>query len=359
MKKIPHQLLLVSEFRKFIAASSSGRRLMSSGKKIRSGTIEQYECVFLLLEQFEKLQDEPLRITLLNRATLRLIQKEKNYWTRFFKKFSSFLYKNKNCYDQYVNSVFKVIKTFLNYLKIDKALPVGEFYKKFRIPSENINPVVLSPAQLKYLITSSEFESSLSPSLKRVKDIFIFGSTVALRYQDLMRLRKNNLQKAEDATYILLHTQKTNTEIKIPLPDYALDILSKYKKKATPFLLPRLSSVNLNIGIKLLMKAAGWNYNLPKMRQRQGESVEIKNKLGKTYKFYEHVTAHSMRRTAITTLLLMGVDENSVRRISGHAAGSKEFYKYVVIVQDYLNSTVKAAYLKLINEDELTVQKVA
>ena len=39
-----------------------------------------------------------------------------------------------------------------------------------------------------------------------------------------------------------------------------------------------------------------------------------------------------MRRTAITTLLLIGVDEISVRRISGHAPGSKEFYKYVVMV---------------------------
>jgi integrase len=143
------------------------------------------------------------------------------------------------------------------------------------------------------------------------------------------------------------------------LPDYALDILNKYSNKAKPFLLPRLSATNLNIGIKSLIKLAGWDYSLPKMRQRQGEAIEIKNKMGKTYKFYEHITAHTMRRTAITTLLLMGVDENTVRRISGHAAGSKEFYKYVIVVQDYLNSSVRAAYLKLINEDDITVQKLA
>ena len=55
-----------------------------------------------------------------------------------------------------------------------------------------------------------------------------------------------------------------------------------------------------------------------------------------------------MRRTAITTLLIMGVPETMVRKISGHAPGSNEFYKYVGIAQDYLNREVKTAYQKLI-----------
>ena len=66
-----------------------------------------------------------------------------------------------------------------------------------------------------------------------------------------------------------------------------------------------------------------------------------------------------MRRTAITTLLLMGVDECSVRRISGHAPGSKEFYRYVVIIQDYLNASVKQAHYNLINGDEKLVHTAA
>jgi len=66
-----------------------------------------------------------------------------------------------------------------------------------------------------------------------------------------------------------------------------------------------------------------------------------------------------MRRTAITTLLLLGVNENAVRKISGHAAGSKEFYRYVILVQDYLNAQVKNAHLKLISNEENLMQKVA
>ena len=65
-----------------------------------------------------------------------------------------------------------------------------------------------------------------------------------------------------------------------------------------------------------------------------------------------------MRRTAITTLLLLGVDEISVRRISGHAAGSKEFYRYVVVVQEYMNAKVKEAHIKLLNGEEISNQKL-
>ena len=353
------QIMVLAEFKKFITASTTGRRVMPSGKKVRVGTLKQYQCVLHLLEEFETYQTSPLRIQILQRASLRLLQKEKNYWARFFKQFSLFLYKKKNCFDQYVGSVFKIIKTFFHFLAIDKVLPVGEFYKKFRIPAENINPVILTPTQLRFLITNKEFEDSLSISLKKVRDIFVFGCTVALRYQDLMRLRKSNIQYSTEGMYVILHTQKTGSEIRIPLPDYALTIINKYKRKVGQFVLPRLSCTNLNLAIKKLMKKAGWNYSLPKIRHRQGEPVEIKNTLGKTYRFYEHVTAHTMRRTAITTLLLMGVDENSVRRISGHAPGSKEFYRYVVVIQEYLNAKVKEAHIRLLTEGEIAMPKVA
>ena len=82
--------------------------------------------------------------------------------------------------------------------------------------------------------------------------------------------------------------------------------------------------------------------------------TELKTGEGNTWPFYQHITAHTMRRTAITTLLIMGVPENIVRKISGHAPGSKEFYKYVGIAQEYLNQEVKNAYKKLVELTHLS-----
>jgi integrase len=109
-----------------------------------------------------------------------------------------------------------------------------------------------------------------------------------------------------------------------------------------------LSVTNLNIQIKHLIKSAGWDNPLPKNISHHGRMIELKTETGNTWPFYQHITAHTMRRTAITTLLILGVTENIVRKISGHAPGSKEFYKYVGIAQEYMNQEVSKAYQKLV-----------
>ena len=53
------------------------------------------------------------------------------------------------------------------------------------------------------------------------------------------------------------------------------------------------------------------------------------------YKLSDHITAHTMRRTAITMMLSMGMPEYMVREISGHAPNSKEFYRYVKHIQSF------------------------
>lgn len=282
---------------------------------------------------------------------MRTLQREKNYWARFFHQFSGFLYKDKGYYDHYTSSVFKVLKTFFNYLQVEKGYVVGNYHKSFRIPLQQATPVVLQPWQLQFLICNKEFEDSLTTSLKRARDIFIVGCTVALRFSDLMNLKRSNLVQTPGETSLILFTEKTGTEIRIPLPEYVLEIINRNKRKAGKYILPRLSSTNMNLQIKKLIKKAGWAHTLPKNISFRGKMQEIKSKTGGSWKFYQHITAHTMRRTAITTLLMMGVPENIVRKISGHAPASKEFYKYVSIAQEYLNYEVKNAYEKLLTEN--------
>jgi hypothetical protein len=54
-----------------------------------------------------------------------------------------------------------------------------------------------------------------------------------------------------------------------------------------------------------------------------------------------------MRRIAITSLLTAGVPEQVVRKLSGHAAGSKEFYRYVTLAQSYSNREISQAQGKI------------
>jgi len=56
-----------------------------------------------------------------------------------------------------------------------------------------------------------------------------------------------------------------------------------------------------------------------------------------------------MRRTAITTLLILGMPEPLVRKISGHAANRKEFYKYVKYSESFLDGETDRVFSKLLN----------
>jgi hypothetical protein len=55
-----------------------------------------------------------------------------------------------------------------------------------------------------------------------------------------------------------------------------------------------------------------------------------------------------MRRTGITVLLMLGMQEYLVRKISGHAAHSKEFFRYVHVAQSHLTDEIDKAHQKLI-----------
>lgn len=351
MKRSAPQILVSEHFLRFIKASASGRRLSASRKRITAGTIANYNYALQLISAYEARQGTRLRIQLLHRASMRTLQKERNYWARFYQQFSAFLYREKRYSDNYVINTFKIIKSFFNYLQTEKAFAVGNYHKLFRVAVQKTSPVVLSPEKLQFLIKDKDFEKGLSIPLSRAKDIFVFGCTVALRISDLMNLQKKNMTCSGNEVYLKIATQKTGAEVNIPLPGYALAIIEKYKRTAGKYILPRLSVSNLNIQVKKLMDKAGWNQPLLKTISRQGRLIELKNSNGKSWGFHQHITAHSMRRTAITTLLIMGVPELLVRKISGHSPGSKEFYRYIGIAQDYMNQEVKMAYKKLLETD--------
>lgn len=247
-----------------------------------------------------------------------------------------------------MGSVIKDVRTFFNYLTTEKNLQIGNYHKKFYIYKEDIEIITLQPDQLNFLIYDSVFESSLSPALLRIKDIFVVGCTVALRYSDLINLKPSNLEKENNQYYLKVQSKKTKVYTRIKLPEYALKIFQKYgsnKKR----LLPQNNLVRFNLYLKQLSKLAGWTEEKIKTRQKRGiAQVIFKNKKMKTnYRFNDHVSSHTMRRTAITTMLRLEMPENLVRKISGHAPGSKEFHKYVSISQNFLDSETDKVFSKL------------
>ncbi|MBI4930866.1 MAG: tyrosine-type recombinase/integrase [Bacteroidetes bacterium] len=339
---------------KFISDCKRGKRMQKNGEIILPSTIENYTGLRKLLNDFSVQKNFPLRIRSTHKLHARELQTEKNYWEKFYKKFVDYLYDDLDNYDNYVGSRMKLLRAFFNFINIKYLINTGGFQKLFVGRSEQIQIVVLSPERLNHLITSKGLEEKLPRRLKIIKDIFVFGCTVGLRVSDLMKISPSAIERRNDKWYLNVQSQKTQTFTGIKLPPYAVDILMKYiRRKRQRTIFPYYHKVYLNRYIKELCEAAGFTEEHKKRRTKRGQVVIVyKDKEKKThYRFCDLVTTHTMRRTAVTTLLSLGMDVEAVRTISGHSSGSKEFYRYVKFSQAYLDETIERAHEKLLEKE--------
>lgn len=345
------QYALTKLFSRFISESLSGKRMKQNGKKIKLQTIDNYKYILLLLEEYETFNSEKIYVNVTTSRNKRVLIAEKKYWKKFYFGFTDFLYRQKNCYDNYVGTVIKTLRIFFRYLQLEKAMRIGDFYKQFYIYREDIPIITLLPEQLKFLITDKIFDDSLSDALINTKNIFILGCTVALRYSDLLNMKFTDIEQFDNHSYLCVKSIKTETTTRIKLPDYALQIINAFKKNKgnRKTILPSLSNNQFNKNIKLIGEKAGWNNVINKRRSKRGKEVNIKKEDGTTYRFCDLLSSHTMRRTAVSTMLMLGMPELTVRKISGHAANSKAFERYINLSQSYLDKHIDKMYAALTN----------
>ena len=344
-------------FDKYTSATRRGKRVQKSGKRVKKDSLENYFYLRKLLAKFCEVEQFSLQIHSFTKISKRDFKSQQIYWKRFYQRFSDFLYEKENCYDNYVGASIKMLRTFFNYLNDELGLNVGSFHKNFYAPHEEIQIVTLTPERLNFLIYNKEFENSLSDKLKRVKDLFVFGCTVALRVSDLLILKPSNIertkffdpvsQQVKDRAYLKVVSKKTETFTRVWLPDYIISILNKYSGRKNR-ILPYYHKNILGKFIKELAEKAEWTEPCEKSRHRRGVPIVIYRDPAKKmhYRFCDLVSTHTMRRTAVTTMLCLGMKEEAVRKISGHAPGSKEFYRYVSFAQSYLDTEVELMHQK-------------
>lgn len=341
-------ICFLSLYEKFINDSKRGKRLQPNGKAVSLGTVQNYHYTLLVLKRFSNQKNFGLRIKPVRRLNTRELTIERNYWKKFYKRFTDYLYNDCGYFDNYAGVTIKNIRTFFNYLNKELALGVGDFHKLFYVRKEEIAIFPLLPEELHFLIYDEEFEKKLSRRMKEVKDFFVFGCTVALRISDMLALKKSNIRITNGQYYLAVRSVKTATDSLIKLPSYAVAIIQRYDKLRKR-LLPKFNNVNLNKYIKLLLEQAGFNQPVYITRSKRGVAIEQKsqNPVQQKIRFSDVATTHTMRRTAITTMLSLGVPEQVVRKISGHSPSSKEFYRYLLLAQTYQDQETEKMFNKL------------
>lgn len=332
----------------FINDSYSGRRLTKKGVRIKASTIENYFILRRLLTEFCATYNFHLRIYNYDNLTSGQRNNATRWYLKFYRKFTQFLYGDKKYFDNYVGLVIRILRSFFGYIELDRGITFGPFIRFFHVPKEEIPIIALRPDQLQYIIHSHEFTEILDEKLLEVKDIFVFGCTVALRVSDLLRLTIKNLSIRHGDYYVSVKSEKTGTRTSIKLPPYAKEIIIKYEN-LYPTLLPPISIAWLNALLKKFAKQLPEDIVMPKIRERRGEPfIVYKNAITKEhFRLSDHICTHTMRRTAITTMLTLGVSEHIVRQISGHSANSKSFHRYVQLSQEFMDNETDRAFDKL------------
>jgi len=211
-----------------------------------------------------------------------------------------------------IGTRIKIIKAVLNYAN-ERIDNVCQDYKKesFAKPSEETESVYLTQDELNS-ISNLKY---LPPYLEKVRDMFIIGCDTGLRFSDLSRLTKNNINS--DNT-ISIKTQKTGKVVVIPMTPRVKTIFEKYN-----YVLPdSISNQKYNEYLKDIARRANLKESISITKTIKGMLVT------RTVEKWELVTSHTARRSFATNAFLADVPAIAIMKITGHKTESA-FMKYI------------------------------
>ncbi|AKD53786.1 site-specific integrase [Spirosoma radiotolerans] len=236
----------------------------------------------------------------------------------FYHDFTSYLSTDCGLFNNSVGKYIKTLKSVMNDAA-EKDLHQNFAFKKksFRTLADDTDSIYLTEEEINRLY---ELDLTKNPRLERVRDMFVIGCWVGLRYSDLAELRSEHFIKEEENNYIKIRTQKVYDDVYIPLHPVVESIIEKYRGQ-----LPRvLSNQKANEYLKEIAKVAELNSPVVINRKRGNERIsEVSEK-------WELVSTHTQRRSFATNLYLQGVPTITIRAITGHKT-EKAFLSYIKV----------------------------
>ncbi|MCO5238114.1 MAG: site-specific integrase [Chitinophagaceae bacterium] len=237
----------------------------------------------------------------------------KNIDLDFYYKYTSFL-KRKGLGVNAVSKDIQILKVIMREA-IDLELTDNARFmnKKFAVNRIETDAVYLAD---KDILTLYNYDLTNNKRLEQVRDLFVFGCHVGLRFSDYSTVQPENIVQIDGEYYIKLITKKTNDLVIIPCNPIVLQIFKKYENN--PNRLPKtISNQKFNDYIKEACKAAG-------LTETGRLSTNPKAEL------WECISSHTARRSFATNLYLDGFPTLDLMKITGHKT-EKAFLKYIRI----------------------------
>jgi integrase len=277
--------------------------ILNKGKERSRNTTKSYKTVKGHLQEFEKKKGYKITFETINLT--------------FYFQYIEFL---KNFIKLAPNSIgrdIKDIKTFMR-MAVDMELTDNMQFEKrnFSVIREETSAVYLKESELVQLY---QYDLSGNPRLEQVRDLFVFGAFVGLRFSDFSDVRPENIQSIENDYFLRVKTKKMGNRVTIPCNPVVRDIFKKYDHM--PNKLPRaISNQKFNDYIKEVCKLAGLTET---GRMETDKGLEL----------WECISSHTARRSFATNLYNEGFPILDIMKITGHKT-EKAFLGYIKISSD-------------------------
>jgi integrase len=286
--------------------------IKSKGRDKSKATLNNYKAVLLHLREFERVEKYPVDFDTIN--------------LDFFYKYTSFL-RNKRVGDPKneflgglsTNTIAKDIRILKVFMSEAADLAWTTNYqfkhKKFAITSEDSDAVYLTEQEI---ISLYRHDFTKTPKLEKIRDLFVFGCFVGLRYSDYSTIKANNIVEIDGEQFIKLITKKTKELVIIPCNPIVSQIFEKYTQSSNK--LPAApSNQKFNDYIKDVCREAALN-----------EVGRLATNAEKP--LWECVSSHTARRSMATNYYLAGFPTIDLMKITGHKT-EKAFMKYIRITK--------------------------
>lgn len=305
-KNIKKEKLNFYSFSKEFIELSKNRIIDSTGRKLSSRTIKEYERTLDLLKDFEKKYGYSVSFESINIDFYNL-----------FIEYLEFLDFSLNTIGKFI----KQIKVFMN-AATEANLNTNLTYKSRRFikPSAKSTQIYLNEDELKEII---KLDYSKNRKRDNARNLFLIGAYTGLRVSDFNGLSKNNIHEINGKRFFKVNVKKTGKYLPIPIHPVVEKILQKNNGDLPKY----MPEQHINLELKKIGADAKLKDNIIIKKVKGGrEIIESKKK-------YELISNHSARRSFCTNAYFAGMPTLDIMAISGHTS-EKVFLNYIKITAD-------------------------
>ncbi|HXB42374.1 MAG TPA: site-specific integrase [Bacteroidia bacterium] len=239
----------------------------------------------------------------------------------FLEKFKIYLI---NEADHTHNTVVKYIKTLKAFIKWadDRNYNPNADYRKLKIEGEKVPAIIF--LTWKELIHLYNLKIK-GETLRQVRDVFCFGCFTGQRYSDIANLKPQHIV---DKIWINAPIKSHKAQpLYIPLTDFALTILERYKDLPSGKALPIISNQKMNEYLKDLGELAKIDTPVTIYRFKGAKRIET------TIPKWKIMTTHIMRKTFVSNALSFGMQTATIKEFTGHKT-DKDFNRYLAVITE-------------------------